>query len=79
MYKIEMKAQEVLVMLVKIQNLGRCLALRIPILLLLTYFVQQKTALVVQEAELLMSLFGREAVGSPRLLSAIIFRIVLPV
>lgn len=47
--------------------------------LLLTYFVQQKTALVVQEAELLMSLFGREAVGSPRLLSAIIFRIVLPV
>lgn len=26
-----MKAQEVLVMLVKIQNLGRCLALRIPI------------------------------------------------
>lgn len=47
--------------------------------LLLTYFVQQKTALVVQEAELLMSLFGREAVGSPRLLSAIIFRVVLPV
>lgn len=47
--------------------------------LLLTYFVQQKTALVVQETELLMSLFGREAVGSPRLLSAIIFRIVLPV
>lgn len=47
--------------------------------LLLTYFVQQKTALVVQETELLMSLFGREAVGSPRLLSAIIFRVVLPV